>query len=645
MTREQVLEKKLDELAERTLSGESTSAAELCRDTPELLAELERCLRAIHAFDRIRLPRAPAGPSGATESFAIPGHEVKELGRYRLEMLLGAGGMGEVWRAFDTHLERAIAIKLLSSNLVGDASARARFLREARAAAKIDHDNVVSIYDAQEIDGNLVLAMPLLKGETLESRVRRSGPLAAQELVQLGVDLLAGLTAAHRAGLIHRDVKPSNVWLESPSNRAMLLDFGLARPETGDGLTHAGGIFGTPGYMSPEQSRGEPLDGRTDLFSAGAVMYLAATGRPPFAGPGLNTLAVLERTKTHDPTPVCLIRPELPVEISDFIRDLMHKDVNGRPATAEAAADRLRRIGGLPASGISRPIQAAETPTGSLVGDDTERMTAEAGPKPLRRKTKFVAMAAAIGLVLMLALFTMARGPALWRKLNKPTSNPEPMHVNSSGTVQSTDWQGTLDVLVARGPDQGRQYLMLNTPGVLPLQPKKDHVQVHAKLNKPAYLYVVWIDTEGKAGWVHPWDEKNQRRPADEKPLDEFYWPSPTRAAELTGGPAGTETLLMFAREEKLPADTNLLAYFADLPKQKSKFRTEAAWFENGQLVVHDRVRSSIGFDLDRGRPDAKKTVDIDDPVIRLQVLLRSDEIRKLFPYTRGVCFSNAGDR
>lgn len=635
MTRDQLLAQKLDELSERTVSGHTTSAAELCRDSPELLAELERCLKAMHAVDCLRLPRnANVEPGGDTQSLAVAAGAPRQLGRYRLEALLGAGGMGEVWRAFDSQLERPVAVKLLHENLAADAIAKARFLREARAAAKLHHDNVVGIFDAGEIDGNLVLAMPLLKGETLDSRVRRDGALSASEVAQAGAELFEGLSAAHKAGLIHRDVKPSNVWLEQPNSRAMLLDFGLARPETGEGLTQAGGIFGTPGYMSPEQARGEPLDFRTDLFSAGAVLYFAATGKAPFAGPGINTLAVLERTKTYEPAAPCLVRPDLPVALSDFILVLLQKDRNGRPNSAEEAAVHLRRLAGLPSASREQEVEPSEKPTGKVAIADTERMTGAAEQRaPIRRRPALIAGVAAILLIAGWA------GRAIWKASIGRNNNV------SSLSHAEQPWSGQLDVKVGRDPKKDDRAYSLNHPSILPLQPGRDWIWIHARLNRPAFIYIVWIDTEGQASLLHPWVEALKRRPAEEQPVEEFHWPSETRGGKLGGGPAGTESLILLARSEKLADDVDVTALFAGLPKQRSRFVQEAAWFENGQLVIDDRERSSIGFDIERGRPDARNTAEIADPVIRLQVLLRSNEIRRLFPYTRGVCFSNAGDR
>src|SRR5439155_23308474 len=207
------------------------------------------------------------------------------VGRYRVLRRLGRGGMGDVFAAFDPQLQREVAGKVLRPHLADDPGARIRFVREARAAAAVQHDNVLPVHEVGEADGVPFLVMPLLAGETLAARLRRDGPLPPADVARLGRDAAAGLAAAHARGLVHRDVKPSNLWIETVSGgwRVRVLDFGLARAAADDRLTGTGLSPGTPGYMSPEQAEGSPaLDPRTDLFSLGAVLYEAATGRPAF---------------------------------------------------------------------------------------------------------------------------------------------------------------------------------------------------------------------------------------------------------------------------------------------------------------------------------------------------------------------------
>ena len=231
----------------------------------------------------------------------VPG--VATVGGYRVTRELGRGGMGVVLEAEDANLKRLVAIKLIAAEFAANPAARDRFLREARAVAKIEHENVVPILHVGEDAGQLYLVMPLLKGETLDARLKRDTRLSVGELQRIGREVAAGLAAAHAVGLVHRDVKPANIWLEAGTGRVKLLDFGLAKPTEEEGtdanLTDTGAVMGTPHYMSPEQAEGKPVDSRTDLFSLGAVLYHAATGQRPFQGD--TKLAVLIAVTTETP--------------------------------------------------------------------------------------------------------------------------------------------------------------------------------------------------------------------------------------------------------------------------------------------------------------------------------------------------------
>jgi serine/threonine protein kinase/Leucine-rich repeat (LRR) protein len=218
----------------------------------------------------------------------------------------------------------------------GNPKARQRFLREARAAAALEHDNVVTIHQVSEDNGTPFLAMPLLKGESLEDRLRRDGRLPIAEVLRVGREIAEGLAAAHEHGLIHRDIKPGNLWLEGSRRRVKILDFGLARPAAGgqdDPVTEAGTVLGTPAYMAPEQARGEEVDGRCDLFSLGCVLYRMLTGTPPFRGEG--TMAILTSLATHT--------PETPAALNPAVR-LWAKYREQRPASAQAVAEELTAI-------------------------------------------------------------------------------------------------------------------------------------------------------------------------------------------------------------------------------------------------------------------------------------------------------------
>src|SRR3989442_1034804 len=244
----------------------------------------------------------------------------KAISHYRIAERLGTGGMGVVYRARDERLGRDVALKILSEDALTSSSARQRFVREAQLAATLNHPNIVTIYEVEEADGYHFIAMEYVEGETLRARVARA-PLSLQEIVQVGGDVAEALEAAHALGLIHRDIKPANILL-TRSGRAKVADFGLAkRLEGASGpasvpaatvshLTEAGVVTGTVSYMSPEQTRGDVLDARSDLFSLGVVLYEAATGRVPFEGP--SALTLIPQIPMGEPPGPSRIRPRLP---------------------------------------------------------------------------------------------------------------------------------------------------------------------------------------------------------------------------------------------------------------------------------------------------------------------------------------------
>jgi serine/threonine protein kinase len=268
-----------------------------------------------------------------------------QIAHYRVFELIGAGGMGRVYRAEDTALNRAVALKVLAAH-PDDRLATERFLREARALASVPHPNLVTVYQAGADRGVVYLAMELLKGETLEARARR-GPLPPREVARIGAQIAAGLGAIHARGLIHRDIKPSNIWLVEPDAGdgrpecdVKILDFGLARSADGTAqLTEVGTVLGTPAYMSPEQARGADLDARTDLFSLGCVLYALATGCPPFGSSNPLSQAVMVATEAH--VPAREQNPAVPAALGALIDDLLATDPNERPLTADEVRERL----------------------------------------------------------------------------------------------------------------------------------------------------------------------------------------------------------------------------------------------------------------------------------------------------------------
>ncbi|HWG45900.1 MAG TPA: serine/threonine-protein kinase [Gemmataceae bacterium] len=259
------------------------------------------------------------------------------LGSYQVQEEIGRGGMGVVFKAVDPDLNRIVAIKVLSPWLASNATARRRFIREAKAAAAVCHDHIVTVHAVSEADGLPYLVMQYVAGESLQARLNREGPLEAAEVVRIGLQTASGLAAAHAQGLIHRDIKPANLLLENGSDRVKITDFGLARMADDVALTQDGVIAGTPEYMAPEQARGESVDHRADLFSLGSVLYAMCTGSPPFYGS--TALAVLRQINDEEPVSIRSLNPNVPAWLEAFIVRLMAKDPAQRfHSAAEAAA-------------------------------------------------------------------------------------------------------------------------------------------------------------------------------------------------------------------------------------------------------------------------------------------------------------------
>ncbi len=254
------------------------------------------------------------------------------LGRYEIERMIGAGGMGIVLKGFDTELNRPVAVKVLAPHLAHNGAARQRFAREGRAAAAVVHEHVVAIHNVESEGEVPFLVMQYIAGQSLQTRVEQQGPLGICELLRIGVQAAAGLAAAHQQGLIHRDIKPANLLLETGVERALLTDFGLARAIDDASLTQTGVVAGTPHYMSPEQADGRTVDHRSDLFSLGAVLYFMATGHPPFRAE--RPMAVLHRICNGRHRPVRESNPEIPEQLSAIVDRLLEKKPSRRPSSA-----------------------------------------------------------------------------------------------------------------------------------------------------------------------------------------------------------------------------------------------------------------------------------------------------------------------
>jgi len=319
-----------------------------------------------------------------------------ELGPYRIDSVLGRGGMGTVYLATHARLERRVALKLIAPDLADDPDFRARFLRESRLAASLDHPHVIPIYDADEVDGVLYLAMRYVDGPSLQSLIREQGALSRGDTLRIAEQIGGALDAAHAARLVHRDLKPANILFGD--GHAYLCDFGLAKRTSSRGMTHAGSFLGTVDYCSPEQIRGEPLDGRADVYSFGCVLYHCLSGAPPYARE--SEIAVLQ-AHLNEPPP--LLAPDL----DGVFARAMAKERDERYPTAGALASDLRAAvaGGAPAT-VAAPL---ERPT---------RVEPTRVVPHRRTRRRWVWIAAGAALVVLAAI-----GAAIWATRDSSSSS------------------------------------------------------------------------------------------------------------------------------------------------------------------------------------------------------------------------------
>lgn len=294
-------------------------------------------------FGDMRIEREP-NRDAKFDFLSPPGHPemLGRLGRYEIEREIGSGGMGIVLKAFDTDLNRPVAVKVLARHLAHNGAARQRFAREARAAAAVVHEHVVAIHNVEAESNTPFLVMQYVAGESLQTRVDRCGPLDAKEILRIGIQTAGGLAAAHEQGVIHRDIKPANILLENGVERVLLTDFGLARTVDDASLTHTGVVAGTPHYMSPEQSNGLETDHRTDLFSLGSVLYFMATGHPPFRAE--RAMGILHCICHERQCPLWQAGNDVPDELSVIVDRLLEKRVVKRFDSAHAVREQLTSL-------------------------------------------------------------------------------------------------------------------------------------------------------------------------------------------------------------------------------------------------------------------------------------------------------------
>jgi serine/threonine protein kinase len=614
---------------ERQRQGQSVSPEEICADCPELLDEVKRHIEAVAAMEGFlgldgKPSRAentpgteptttdyvakPGTPFPGTPPILIPGYEV--LGE------LGRGGMGIVYKAQDLVLKRVVALKMVLAGACASEVHRTRFRTEAEAAARLLHPHVVQVFAWGEQAGQPYLVLEFVDGPSLARKVKGQ-PQPPGDAARLVLLLARAVHAAHQKGIIHRDLKPANVLLSPPADEPALntaygcpkiADFGLAKlPEERDGPTASGYVLGTPSYMAPEQATGKSREAgpATDIHALGVILYELLVGRPPFKGD--SVLDTLEQVRSRLPEPPSQVQAGVPADLEAICLKCLHKEPRARYASAAALAEDLHRF----LDGKIVTLPPANPPASSW----------------FRPSRVAVALAAVTLIGVLLVVFRPSRSPERTGGTESGSG-----HLPESVPAALPALQGYIDVQVYDPKDRRRQDLRLNDPGALPLK-AGDQFSIEAKLNRPAYLYVLWIDSTGKVSPIYPWRPGHWKdRPAVEKPVQSLRRPEPLdEFYTIEPGVPGMETIVLLARETPLEPAVDLRVELGPLPRQVGQSLRATAWFENGEVVRTEKERGS-NFDATKR----------DDPVLETQQRIREVQ-REYFTYSRAVSFANQG--
>ncbi|MCC6123366.1 MAG: protein kinase [Pirellulales bacterium] len=529
-------------------------------------------------------PQVPARPSPPLESGDI-------LGNYEIMKVLGQGAMGTVYLARQKELDWQVAIKIPRLDQPHSARIVERLLEEAKTVVRLKHPHIVTVHHIdRDAAGTPYVVMDYIEGGTLGEgctlgELLQRERLAPERAAELLIPTAEAVHFAHRHGFVHRDLKPGNILLDR-EGRPHVADFGLALHESRQ-QRQAGEYAGTFRYMAPEQVRGEThrLDGRADVWALGVILYEMLAGRRPFesADPQILEDEILHR----DPRPPRQIDDKIPAELEKICLKCLKKDAAQRYLTAADLAEDLRQW--------RQPGRA------------------------LRRKLLGTGLVA--GLILFL-------GWAFWRESPPPG--------RTQGTAPTVaPLEGTLDVLIWNTADPARRGLSLLKRQVMSLRPN-DKVQIKADLNRPAYIYLVWIDSRGAAWPVYPWTRGRwDERPQKEIEQTRLSLPPAADEGWAMQGPPGMETLLLLARAEPLPRDLDLKGFFTELPKAKPQNLQAPLWFVRGKRIPEDA-------DSTRG-PNFSNTSRIDDAVLRTQRIIQ-ERLEPHFIFTRAVSVASEGE-
>jgi serine/threonine protein kinase len=459
-------------------------------------------------------PNGPAAPNRPNflQTILSPPVAPDEIGRlgeaggsgeYRILGILGEGGMGMVLKGEQLSLSRPVALKVMKPDRAASPHARARFKREARAAAAVEHPRIVIIYTVGEFNGTPFIAMPLMKGQSLASQLLEQKPLPLAEGVRYAREMAEGLAAAHVRNLIHRDIKPENVWLEETPDgvHVRLLDFGLVSCDEGEQLSHTNAVIGTPAYMAPEQAEGRKVDARADLFSLGCVLYQMTTGRRAFSGP--STMAVLLAVANHNPSSAGTLKANIPANLSALIDRLLSKNAEGRPASAAAVVSALR------------DIERGLTVDRRTIEKEEPVPTNEARADPRRSRRGWMIGAGIVLAGIALVCWVSSRTPRTNSDATRSTPDtkagvqvdPPPDAAKSEFRVKAIELKHYQTL------EDGKHRQLIGLLGKESFTPAKDDcVTIETRLSRPGYGYLLAFRPDGKFDLCVPVDENEPPR-------------------------------------------------------------------------------------------------------------------------------------
>ena len=476
-------------------------------------------------------PEIPLGLLSPSETEGAQGR----LGQYEILESVGRGGMGIVLKGHDTKLNRIVAVKILAPELASNATARTRFSKEAQAAAAVSHDHVVTIHAVEEYghqgEKDLpYLVMEYVDGLSLQEKIDRDGPLELKEILRIGYQVAAGLAAAHLQGLIHRDVKPSNILLQNGVQRVKITDFGLARAVDDVGITRTGEVTGTPQYMSPEQAQGHAVDPRSDLFSLGSVLYAMCTGRSPFRAN--SAVAALRRVCDDAPRPIREINPDLPHWLTGIIDQLLEKDPADRIQTAAEVAElfgkhlaHLQDPGTTPYSGTIQPAKRRLVSRAASVAGFSRRWFIAGGVLLLLAATLGVTEGTGVTQFSATVIRLAAGEGTLVIEVDDPT-----VKVSLDGEELSISGAGLQEIKVRPGP---HQFEAFDKNG----KPVKHELVTITRGDRE----VVRVTREPtRQSDVHPADR--QPSPSDIFHSDQWLWTAPVNLGSTVNSENGEES-------------------------------------------------------------------------------------------------------